>query len=119
MAICTHVNCTYSIFFHKFYIVCLDQALPNDFLLNHSGHCWPRKKLLSKNLINTHNIDIYFIFGRPNNDIVRARKKQKLFVKIGDIVTFSVLPNKKISSKNLHKIIAVRNDLRWKDVLKQ
>ena len=59
---------------------------------------------------------IYTII-RPNGDLIVAKKKVKLFVKIGDVVSFSTIFNKKNNRENkLHKIVKVRYDLQWHDI---
>jgi len=53
----------------------------------------------------------------PNNDLITTTKRHKLFVKIGDVVSFVIVANKKIRDNTLHKIVRVRHDLLWQDVV--
>lgn len=46
-----------------------------------------------------------------------ASAKPRLVVKKFDVVSFIVVNNKKIRGKNLHKIVKVRKDLSWEDVV--
>lgn len=62
------------------------------------------------------NIYINFFYS-PNDEIITATTKPRTVVKIGDVVTFSVVPNKEIWRRSLHKIECVRHDLTWEDVM--
>ena len=60
----------------------------------------------------------YFFKFRPDNTEFSATKKRKLDVKIGDIVSFPIIPNPKVGRANiLPKICKIRNDLVWADVV--
>lgn len=56
------------------------------------------------------------MYNRPNEREILTTKKQKLPVKVGDIVTFAVLPNKDLN-EYLPRIERVRYDLQWEDVV--
>lgn len=59
------------------------------------------------------------LFTRPNSEQIIATKKIKLFVKNGDIVTFAKEIATNLQKYNfVHKIINVRYDLVWEDVVK-
>lgn len=59
-----------------------------------------------------------FIY-RANGDRIYAKKPYSadFDVTVGSIVSFAVIANKKLQSTHVHKIICVRHDLRWKDVV--
>jgi len=46
-----------------------------------------------------------------------AIKIPRLRVKIGDVVSFAFISNRKLHKSIVHKIVNVRYDLIWKDVL--
>jgi len=58
-----------------------------------------------------------YICKLPNENVVVATKKQKLAIKVGDVVTFSVVSRKKVRITRVHKIFVVRHDLLWQDVV--
>jgi len=58
-----------------------------------------------------------YICKLPSGSMITATKVNKLFVKIGDVVRFTVRSNKKFQKDAVHKILSVRHDLIWSDVV--
>lgn len=54
---------------------------------------------------------------RPNNNLIMVAKKSKLHARIGDVVTVADVASQKMQSKHVHKVICVRPDLKWTDVV--
>jgi len=60
-----------------------------------------------------------YICKLPNGDVLTATKKQGLLVNIGDVVTFAVIFNGKTHQNKIHKIVCVRRDLLWQDIVQR
>lgn len=62
---------------------------------------------------------IISIVHRPNEERIVATKKNKLFIKLGDVISFAELSHQKLLSKDnhLYKILRVRYDITWDDVV--
>jgi len=55
---------------------------------------------------------------RPDENLLVTTKKKGLIVKVGDVVSFSLISNKKRGSRiALHLITRIRQDLSWADVI--
>lgn len=68
--------------------------------------------------LSQNNLLFKWFFYRPNNQTIEAVNSQKLHISIGDIVSFAMITNNKIQHNHVHKILRVRRDLTWEDVVK-
>ena len=57
-----------------------------------------------------------FIY-RANGDKILVSNKIKYSIKVGDVVSFAIIANKKLHRTYIHKITRVRADLLWQDVV--
>ena len=60
-----------------------------------------------------------FFLNRGNGDKIIVAKNSRYPVKLKSVVTVAEVATKKLQSTHVHKLIRVRHDLLWQDVVKK